>query len=441
MTKTIIRKLNQGLIIRHATPDDTQPLAAFNKEIHADWDWVGIGIEDWTLDLISGKGPTFDIDDITIVEDTKTGEIVSTCCLISQTWSYEGIPFKVGRPELVATSEAYRRRGLVRQQFEILHEWSEARGELVQAITGIPYYYRQFGYEMTLSLDGGRSGYEVHVPKLKEDQSEPYTFRQATMDDLSFLMSTYELGCKRSLISTVWNEEIWRYELTGKRKHNINRRNIYIIENKGGVSVGFIGIPPIKWKALSVLTVYELTTGFSWSEVTPGVVRFLWRKGEELAKEQDQEQKQFGFWLGESHPAYDVLTSKLPRQHKPYAFYLRVPDLCAFIKNIKHVLENRLANSSFAQYSGEIKLCFYRSGLKLIFSKGQLKEVEELDFIPFESATACFPPLVFLHLLFGHRNMDELDYAFTDCSSKNTESKNLLNVLFPKKPSNVWSIS
>ena len=207
------------------------------------------------------------------------------------------------------------------------------------------------------------------------------------------------------------------------------------------MSVGFICIPPIKWKALSALTVFELSTGVSWSEVTPSVVRFLWHKGEDLAKEQNQEQKQFGFWLGERHPAYDVLTSKLPRQHKPYAFYIRVPNLSAMIKQIKPVLESRLADSPFAHYSGEIKLCFYRSGLKFGFSKGQIQEIEDLDYVDPELAAACFPPLVFLHLLFGHRNMDELDYAFTDCSSKNTESKNLLNVLFPKKPSLVWLIS
>jgi len=441
MSKKIIRKLDQDLIIRHATSKDTQPLASFNKEIHADWDWVGVGIEAWTLDLISGEGPTFDKGDFTIVEDIKTGEIVSTCCLISQTWSYEGIPFKVGRPELVATIEDYRRRGLVRQQFEILHKWGEDRGELVQVITGIPFYYRQFGYEMTLNLEGGRAGYEVHVPKIKEDETEPYTFRPATTEDIGFLIRTYALGCKRSMVSAVWNEETWRYELTGKRKYNINRRDIFIIENDAGESVGFIGTPPIKWKGLSALTVYELAPGFSWSEVTPSVVRFLWSRGEELAKEQKADQNQFGFFLGEAHPVYDVLASKLPREHKPYAFYVRIPDLCAFIKKIKPVLESRLKESSFAHYSGELKFCFYRSGLKLVFSKGQLTELEELEYVDPEKADACFPPLVFYHLLFGHRTMDELDHAFTDCYTKNAESKHLLNALFPKKASHVWSIS
>jgi hypothetical protein len=211
--------------------------------------------------------------------------------------------------------------------------------------------------------------------------------------------------------------------------------------NEAGESVGFIGTPPIKWKGLSALTVYELASGFSWSEVTPSVVRFLWQKGEELAEEQKVDQNAFGFFLGETHPVYDVLASKLPKEHKPYAFYIRIPDLCAFIRIIQPVLEKRLKESSFRYHSAELNLCFYRSGLKLVFSKGQLTELEELDYIDPETADACFPPFVIYHLLFGHRNVYELDHAFTDCYTKNTEIKNLLIALFPKKSSHIWPIS
>jgi len=120
---------------------------------------------------------------------------------------------------------------------------------------------------------------------------------------------------------------------------------------------------------------------------------------------------------------------------------MRVPDLPAFIKRITPVLENRLAQSAFANLSGEIKLNFYRDGLSLVFEDGRLEKIKAINFGELESATAGFPPLVFLHLLFGYRTMGELDHAFTDCNVKNEESKHLLNALFPKKPSDVWAIS
>ncbi len=72
--------------------------------------------------------------------------IVSATNLLAQVWDYEGIAFGVGRPEIVATEPDYRNRGLVRAIFELIHARSAAQGQLAQAITASPYYYRQFGY-------------------------------------------------------------------------------------------------------------------------------------------------------------------------------------------------------------------------------------------------------------------------------------------------------
>ena len=441
MKKELIRKLEDGLILRHGTSADGEALAKFNRGIHGEDEWDGKGVAEWTLDLISGEAPTFAPGDFTIVEDTNTGAIVSSCCTISQTWTYAGIPFKVGRPELVGTLPDYRRRGLVRKQFEILHNWSAQRGELVQIITGIPYYYRQFGYTMALNLGGGRSGSEAHLPKLKKKETESTQFRLAEPGDIPFLMGTYQHGCQRSLVSAQWDRDLWSYELTGKRKYNINRRDIYIIESLTDEALGFIGVPPIKWREKSTLTLYELAPGVAWSAVTPSVIRFIWQRGKELAQEQNQAQTIFGFWLGEDHPAYTVAASQLPYEHTPYAYYLRVPDLAAFISLIKPVLEERLAESPFIGFTGEVKLNFYRDGLRLSFKDGKLQKVEQLGQDALEDATASFPPLVFIHLLFGYRNMEELHKALVDCYAKGQQSKHLLDALFPKKSSNVWDIS
>lgn len=441
MAGEIIRDLKDNLIIRHSSPEDAEALAKFNVDIHQESEWDAKGLEDWTLDLVSGEGPTFDSGDFTIVEDAQTGAIVSSCCLISQTWSYEGIPFKVGRPELVGTKKEYRRRGLIRHQFEIMHTWSKVRGELVQAITGIPYYYRQFGYEMTLALGGGRAGYEIHVPELKEGEAEPFTFRAALESDILFLMDTYKRGFSRSMINALWNEAQWRYEIAGKRQYNINRRDYCIIEDHEGQPAGMVAIPPIKWGKSSMTDLYEIAPGYAWTQVTPSVIRFLWQTGLRLAKAQDQAQKIFGFWLGETHPVYEVAATNLPRVRQPYTYFMRVADLPEFLRLIKPVLEGRLAQSAFANHSVELKLNFYKQGLSVKFEKGLLESIEPLSFEDPNGCSANFPPLVFLHLVFGHRSIFELENAFSDCSTKDDETRYLLNALFPKKPSNIWPIS
>ena len=441
MSENIIRDLDDGLIIRHSNPEDAEHLAKFNKDIHGEEEWDSKGLQEWTLDLISGKGPTFSSSDFTIVEDPASGEIVSSCCLISQTWSYEGIPFKVGRPELVGTKKEYRRRGLIREQFEILHAWSAERGELAQAITGIPYYYRQFGYEMTLNLGGGRAGYSIHVPELKEDEKEPFSFRLAQEADIPFLQAAYKRGCERNLISGLWDDSLWRYEVVGKRKYNINRREFYIIEDPEGAPAGCIAIPPVKWGNMLALQMYEVMPGYAWVDVTPSVIRFLWEKGEALGEEQDQPHNMFGFWLGEKHPAYQVAVTKLPRVRKPYAFYMRVPDLPAFLRQIKPVLENRLEGSAFTGYTGSLKLSFYKDGVNLEFSKGHIKAISALGRDELDKCDAFFPSLTFLHLLFGYRSIEDIKHLYADCSTKDDETGHLMDALFPRKPSHIWSIS
>lgn len=156
-TTTVIRDLGDGLILRRSTPEDAEALATFNAAFHSDDgpDKPDERLAAWTRDLLTRPHPTFHPDDFTIVEDARSGKIVSSMNLISQTWSYAGIEFGVGRPELVGTLPEYRQRGLIRLQFDEIHKWSAERGELVQAITGIPFYYRQFSYEMGLELGGG----------------------------------------------------------------------------------------------------------------------------------------------------------------------------------------------------------------------------------------------------------------------------------------------
>ena len=77
---------------------------------------------------------------------------MSALFLIPQVWSYGGVAMPVGQPELIATHPDYRRRGLIRTQFDVVHEWSRAAGQLWQFISGIPWYYRQFGYVYALDL-------------------------------------------------------------------------------------------------------------------------------------------------------------------------------------------------------------------------------------------------------------------------------------------------
>ena len=439
----IVRDLGGGLVLRRATVADTEELVAFNARIHAnpDENEVDEGVGIWTRDLMTRAHPTFDVQDFTIVEDTATGRIVSSLNLISQTWSYDGVSFGVGRPELVGTEPAYRHRGLVRQQFEVIHEWSAQRGHLVQGITGIPYYYRLFGYEMALGLGGRRAGYQQHVPKLSKDKQEPYPIRAAREEDLPFMAALYEQANERQLVTCVRDEALWRYELSGQTLGSITYRQLCIIESQAGEPVGFLAHPCQLWGPQLAAVQYELKPGVSWLAVTPGVIRYLWQRGQDYAT---QEKKKAGlgafcFSLGLEHPVYEAAHHRLPYTKAPYAWFIRVPEWLAFLQHITPVLEERLANSIAAGHTGQLKISFYRHGLRFVFQKGRLL-IEPWQPTASDEGHAAFSNLTFLQLLFGYRSLAELNTAFADCWTQGDNARVLLNVLFPKKPSNPWPL-
>ncbi len=438
--------LGDGLVLRRSTPQDAEALADFNARVQSDQglETPDIRVGEWAHDLCAKPHPTFHAEDFTIVEEAATGRIVSSLNIIPQTWTYAGIPFKVGRPELVGTMPEYRHRGLVRLQFDVVHRWSAERGEKIQVITGIPYYYRLFGYEMAMNLGGGRSGFPMHIPRLKEGEIESYTIRPATESDIPFLVQVYATGCKRSLVACEWDASLWRYELTGRSEKNVNRVEVRLIETKEGQPCGYFLHPAFTWGDHMPAQKYELMPGFSWLEVTPAVIRYLERTYEQYQPGRGEKKPfgAFGFWLGEDHPLYHVMPDSLPRIRKPYAWYIRLADIPDFLSLISPVLEQRLAASALAGYSGEVKITFYRDGLRLVFNKGKLATIEAWKPMPVGNAgNAAFPPHTFLQLLFGYRNMEQLKNSFVDSWTDRDEIHLLLDALFPRQPSDVWPVS
>ncbi len=439
--RAILRDLGDGLILRRATPADVEALAAFNARIHSDAgpEQPDERIAAWTRDLLNGDHPTVGADDFTIVENTRTGEIVSSLNLISQTWSYAGIEFGVGRPELVGTHPDYRRRGLVRAQFDVIHQWSVERGEMMQAITGIPWYYRQFGYEMGLALGGGRIGYKPQAPKLMEGETEAYRVRPATQADLPFIAQVYEYAVKRDLIACVRDERMWRYEVL---RETVYRRVARIIESADGEPVGFLAHPSWLRGSWMVVPNYELKPGVSWLAVTPSVIRYLQMTGEAYAARDGKDAfEAFAFLCGTDHPVYQAVADRLPHVRPLYAWYVRVPDLPGFIRHIAPALERRLADSIGSGHTGELKISFYQDGLRLVFDKGHLARAEAWQPQPGDGGGATFPHWTFLQLLLGYRSLEELRYAFADCGVETDEARALLEILFPKQASAVWPVA
>lgn len=180
--EAVRRDLGGGLTLWSARQEDGPELAEFNATMHIDSERAPSLLAEWTLDLFETPHPTFRAErDVTVVEDS--GRIVSALFLIPQVWRYAGVAIEAGQPELIATHPDYRRRGLVRAQFDVVHDWARAAGQLYQFISGIPWYYRQFGYSYALDLPSRPVLWLGQPPPLPED----FSLRPATAADVGFL--------------------------------------------------------------------------------------------------------------------------------------------------------------------------------------------------------------------------------------------------------------
>ncbi len=443
--------MGDGLVARWSTRADREKILAItgfvfrekaSDPVNPNWDY-------WINDLMTGH-PLASADDFAVVEDTRTGDLVASLIVMSAEWEYAGIPFTIGRPEAVVSHPEYRNRGLVRQLFAMFHARSTARGQLVQGVTGISYFYRQFGYEYALDLGGVRNVPIGVVPQLKPEQTDDFGLRRATVGDLTQVQMLYERERSRTaaghpLLTTARIEShIWRWLLSVQSPDNTEGWVTWMIDDTEGRAVGYVLTRRKRWGGGLGIVGFATEPGTSMAAVLPPVLRALVPIAHETPRarpEAPERADTLRFGLGQAHPAYDLLGDNLAFPlDPPYAWYVRVPDLPAFIRRVTPALERRISSSSLSGYTGEVRIDFYRGGLRLVFAAGKLTEVEDWRAPVWEAgAKAGFPPGVFLQLMFGRRSLADLKYAFPDVWADGDVGV-LLETLFPKRVSWVQAL-
>jgi hypothetical protein len=435
-------RLPDGLILRSAIPGDRDAFASLQSDAHKDSAGKpNATVRAWSAELFDCTHPTMELADITVVEDPATGALVSGLTLVPQTWSYAGIPFDVGRLELVATHADYRRRGLIGHQFYALHERSAGRGHLMQVITDLMFFHQEHGYHAVLTQRAGRGGWTRELPSVPS-AGEPAGLRRATAADAPFLEHVDRRAGSRALLTCARDRALWEYELTGRSRDNMMRDEIFIVEQGdrpvGYALSGYGGIPsfPIpSWlpgqpcpESVTSISGLELASDVSWVEILPSILR------------QTTGADGYMLWLGTEHPAYQVLGDLLVRRPPNIGWFVRIPDLVAFLRHVAPALEKRLAESAFRGHTGTLRLHFYTFGLRLRFHGGELAAIDRWPEHARRSSDASMPVAMFLSLLLGHADLAELAPAYADHRLQNQLGAALLASLFPKLPSRIWPV-
>lgn len=439
------RELGAGLLLRWSVAEDVEKIAALYSYVFRDRpdEPLNERIALWTRDLLSGQHPLIGPHDVAVVEETRTGRIVAATCLLEQTWRYEGIALPVGRPELVASLPEYRNRGLIRAIFELIHARSAAREHLALGITGIPYYYRQFGYEYALDLDASRRIPFSEIPRLKEGAAEPYRLRPATTAEVPLVRQLYAQECTGThggealVLATHIPEQYWAWVADGQTPATNAGWQTWLVVDRADVPVGYVLLARRRWDEALVVRSFGVRSDLPLTAVGPSLVRGLMALAPELppARTTTPPATHIALVLGREHPLYAALGRERSIGRPPYAWYVRVPDLPRFVRHVAPALEERLRRSAVAGYHGELRLDLYRSGLRLVIEQGRLAAAEPWRSEPWGAqAQAGFPPLVILQLLFGYRSLAELRDAYPDVWAGD-EAAAVLDALFPKRRS------
>lgn len=410
------QSLDGGLILKSvADMHDVERLAEFNGLIH------GPQVAAMTLELILNH-PHTRPDHWLFIEDESTGQVVSSLCLIPWTWRYDGVEIKSGEMGIVGTLEAYRRRGLVRRlvaRFEVL---LREGGFHLSHIQGIPYFYRQFGYEYALPLEGGWHLNLYQIADLGE--AETVCFCAAENGDIPTLMQLYDRAVQSLGIHAVRSADEWRY-LLGPSTRTETNAETWLVETPPGKAAGYVRVPA---QGFGEGVICNEASSLDASAAL-AVLRLL----KKLALERGKPFIRLNLPL--DHTLTRLAQALGGHDGGRYAWQIHLVDVARLLRHIGPVLERRLAASPFAGLTRTVTLDLYREAFALRFESGRLVDLVKTA----SGGDIRLPPNALAPLLLGYRSREELQHMYPDFSAWG-ENQLLVDVMFPKMSSFIYTI-
>ena len=379
--------MTDGLVLRTARPDDLDQIGAL---------------------LVDRGEPADAVDHRLVVEDPEAGweacavvvdgdKVVSTATLLDETLVLDGVEIPAGQVELVATDRAYEGRGLVRALMGWAHERSAARGQLVNVMLGIPYFYRQFGYTYAIPISATR-------PVTGRPDGGGHAVREAGARDIPVMARLQDAEQARADLRMPHSPGLWRWLVArdGSTQWLVERDGVPVAT--GRTTPPDEGVRLCEVAAVDAAAAHALLASTEATEVTerPGSVA-----GEALAP-----------FLGPAEPEAN-------------SYYVRIGDPVALLQHLRPVFGRRLAEGGFADGEGEAVVSFYRSHVRLPFQAGEVGPVVAGGRMqaPGAAGGAGVAPDMLASLLFGPHGLQGLTARFPDVyPGPNAE---LLRTLFP----------
>lgn len=392
------RTLAGGLVLRTAGP--------------ADLDQIGA--------LLAGRGqPPDAVDHRLVVEDPDAGwpacavvvdgdRVVSTATLLDESLWLAGVEIPAGQVELVATDREYEGRGLVRALMDWAHRRSAARGQLVQIMIGIPYFYRQFGYVYAVPIAASRPVRQAPPPV-----GPGYPVRAATRQDIPAMARLQDAAQSGAGLLMPHSPPCWRWlvDRDGSTQWLVERDGVPVATGRT--------TPPEEGVLLGEPAAVDPPAAYALLHHALGVA------GQDPATRARVVDRP-------GTVAGSALAACLgPPPERVERYYVRVVDPARLLEHLRPVLSSRLAASPLAGAAGEVVITFFRSHVRFGYQDGEVGPMVAggTRQWPGRSGAGVAPDLV-APLLFGPDGFAGLSRSHPDAYAA-TEVDPLMRALFP----------
>lgn len=402
--------LGNGLVMRPAMAADKNAIKdtvekTFGKEVGP------------IVEKLFTYHPDFPVSDHFLIMDTKKNQVVSYFCLSRSTCVLNGTKFTVGAMEVVCTLPEYRHRGLIRRLNELFEKRAEEYKLPLLVIIGIPFFYRNLGYEYALTFNGTITVPTEVIPQLKKGEEEPIVVEEIT-------------------------ERTFNHYLKGREHHNSyldfyrqlsSEEYAYLTHGKLGDDSAYRFF--VLKEGTSVVGSFMLSIGWGFIEVNelwidnlahvPSLLRFL----KDVSK-----RRRLPLRIYEpSRPALKPVLEGWTRSKfgRPYAWMVRIPSVKRFLDTITPVLNLRLAQSDFRKISDTLRISWYRAAIEIVIKNGKVKKITEIPCKEIKENDAAVPFPVIYQLFMGYKTLDELQEIYPDAGGRGAKLT-LVQTLFPK---------
>jgi len=405
-------ELDDGLIMRNATESDIPAILDHFKAVH------GEGVMD-QLEVMLHKHTGFTWDDSFIITGPESGVVVSSVFLLQKTWVIDGVEIPSVEMEAVGTLEEYRYRGLIRLLNQEFEKRAAELNPVIMTIAGIPEFYRNFGYEYAAALGGGYPVAPALIPKQPEDEKDKIIFKELDVKSFpEFLKFRERYKPRRTWYRKVVPEDA-NY-LIYETSSPIQEAFYFYLVMEEGKTIGAFFLA--RWEnRLDVLELY-----LDSHKHVDSVLRFALSRADEWngipVRVAPPNQARVNEYVSVRTQAMAV---------SRYAWYVKMPSIPKFIESIAPLFPDRLKETEFHDFTGELTVTTYKEGYSLTFEKGALKTIAKKEEKDPGNYNLRIPKNQLTRLLMGYETLDEIMSHEPDVTCAAT-LRPLVRLLFPK---------